>query len=226
MTEMTKMADILSTVSYVCFALAGLCFVLAVFFWFKHKIPSVIGDLSGKTARKSIESMRASNEKSGDKSFKPSYINAQRGKLTGTMTNLNETTGSIAKPEEKPIIKKAEISPETELMKENMAVPSMDQATEPLSAEETALLTEETALLSEETALLSQYTDEESYIETDLLEDNKAVFDETEEIYETSLLVDDEVTGELTETEQIKPTGKKLVMLDDIMEIHTDITVL
>lgn len=35
------------------------------------KIPIVIGDLSGRTAKKSIERMRLNNEKTGNKSYKP-----------------------------------------------------------------------------------------------------------------------------------------------------------
>lgn len=59
------MAETLSTLSIISFAVAGVFLVLAVFLWFFLKIPSVIGDLSGKTARKSIAKMRAVNEKSG-----------------------------------------------------------------------------------------------------------------------------------------------------------------
>ena len=50
------MAETLSILSIVSFAVAGASFMLAVFFWFFFKIPTVIGDLSGRTARKSIKS--------------------------------------------------------------------------------------------------------------------------------------------------------------------------
>ena len=79
------MAQTLQTLSIISFAVAGVCLVLAVFFWFFFQIPNVIGDLSGRTARKSIAKMRAANEKTGVKSYKESKINAERGKLTETM---------------------------------------------------------------------------------------------------------------------------------------------
>ena len=79
------MANVLSIVSRVSFVIAGICFVLAIFFWINFKIPNVIGDLTGRTARKSIAKMRASNEASGNKSYRPSVTNINRGKLTDTM---------------------------------------------------------------------------------------------------------------------------------------------
>lgn len=56
-------AQILSIISMAAFGLSGVCLVLAVIFWFVFKIPSVIGDLSGRTARKSIEKMRQTSDK-------------------------------------------------------------------------------------------------------------------------------------------------------------------
>lgn len=264
MTEMTKMADILSTASYVCFALAGLCFVLAVFFWFKHKIPSVIGDLSGKTARKSIERMRASNEKSGDKSFKPSYINAERGKLTETMSGLKATTSGLGGKTEQPAPKKAEkpagrkvapadYSQETDLLEDNRFGNIDPDATQPLDADETELLSDATELLSdatellvEETELLSAETEmlkeevEQLYYETALLSDETEQLSDTVElaeetaplVEETEILSDivtvqyddnvtDELTSPLAEESPAKPAGKKLTMIDDVVEIHT-----
>ena len=78
-------AEILSLVSLICFILAGICLALALLFWFLFKIPTVIGDLSGRTARKSIAQRRQANERSGNKSYRPSATNAARGKLTETM---------------------------------------------------------------------------------------------------------------------------------------------
>lgn len=83
------MAETLQILSIISFAVAGVCFVLAVFFWFFFKIPTVIGDLSGRTARKSIAKMRVANEKSGSKSYKESKVNLERGKLTGTMPQID-----------------------------------------------------------------------------------------------------------------------------------------
>ena len=57
------MAEILSIISTSSFVLAALFLALAIFFWFKFGIPAIIGDLSGRTAKKSIAQMRENNEK-------------------------------------------------------------------------------------------------------------------------------------------------------------------
>lgn len=79
------MAETLSLISIIAFAVAAICLVVTIIIFVRFKIPSVIGDLSGRNARKSIEQMREINEQSGKKSYKPSKINAERGKLTETM---------------------------------------------------------------------------------------------------------------------------------------------
>lgn len=154
------MADILSNVAIVLYVIAGVCFVLAVVLWFVFDIPTVFGDLTGRTARKSIAKMRENNEKSGVKSFKHSKTNVDRGKLTG----IPETTGNTNKP-----IPENGKEEETGLLDEQTGLLSESEETALLSeTEETALLneTEETALLNEaeETTLLSE-TEETGLLE-------------------------------------------------------------
>ena len=131
------MAQTLQTLSIISFAVAGVCLVLAIFFWFFFKIPTVIGDLSGRTARKSIAKMRAANEKTGAKSYKESKTNAERGKLTGTM------------PDSGKLKKKTTASddgkPETGLLAENKADGLESEATGVLESETTGLLIDENA---------------------------------------------------------------------------------
>ena len=55
------MAETLSLISLISFLAAGVFAVLAVVLWFVFHIPTVAGELSGRTARKSIERMRKSN---------------------------------------------------------------------------------------------------------------------------------------------------------------------
>lgn len=90
------MAEILQTLSIICFSVAGICFAAAVFFWFFFQIPAVIGDLSGRTARKSIARMRAANEKSGTKTYRESKMNAQRGKLTAPIPDSIEEAEEVS----------------------------------------------------------------------------------------------------------------------------------
>lgn len=170
------MADILSIVSLVSFILSGVAFVLAILFFILFRIPSVIGDLSGRTARKSIAKMRLANEKTGVKSYKESKTNVERGKLTGTMPDsgkLNKKNSALANGQ-----------PETGLLADNKA--------EGLESEATGVLDEETGMLESET---------------------------------TGLLVDENATAPLDTPVQkpvVRSGGKKIVMLEEVMFIHTE----
>ena len=138
------MAQTLQTLSIISFAIAGVCLVLAAFFWFFFQIPAVIGDLSGRTARKSIAQMRVANEKSGAKGYKESKTNAERGKLTGSMPDSAK-------------LKKKTVSdddwPDTGLLAENQADTIEMEATGVLVDEATGMLdSEATGLLVDEDA--------------------------------------------------------------------------
>lgn len=62
--------------------LAAILFVVSVVLFIVLKIPTVIGDLSGATARKAIENIRNQNENSGEKRHGSSAVNKARGRLT------------------------------------------------------------------------------------------------------------------------------------------------
>ena len=62
--------------------LAAIMFIISVILFIVLKIPSVIGDLTGSTARKAIEDIRNQNESTGEKIYKSSMVNRERGKLT------------------------------------------------------------------------------------------------------------------------------------------------
>lgn len=62
--------------------LCGIMFIVSVLIFIFLKIPKVISDLTGATARKAIKNIREQNESSGDKGYKPSAVNRARGKLT------------------------------------------------------------------------------------------------------------------------------------------------
>lgn len=79
---MDNYAPIFKIISIVCFSVAGLSLIIALILFFKFRIISVIGDLSGRTARKSIEKMREENEKSGVKSHRPTALGKARGPIT------------------------------------------------------------------------------------------------------------------------------------------------
>ncbi|MBR2886125.1 MAG: hypothetical protein IKB93_15270 [Clostridia bacterium] len=125
-----------------CFVIAVICLILAVVFFFLFRIPDVIGDLSGRNAKRSIAQLRAINEKSGSKSYRTSETNSKRGKLTGTM----EDSGKLKKKSKKSGEPKKKIlsdddRPETGLLESNVADKSDVQQTELLDTnDETGLL--------------------------------------------------------------------------------------
>ena len=142
-------AEIFSLVSLISYIAAGVCLVLAVLFWFLFKIPVIVGDLSGRTARKSIAKMRQSNEKSGHKSYRSSATNVARGKVTDTMPRTEKKKPAA------PVVKQnapVDARPETGLLDENRVHVASGEETAPLNDDgTTALLVEEneTAMLGE-----------------------------------------------------------------------------
>ncbi len=62
--------------------LCGVMIVTSILLFILLKIPKVVGDLTGRTARKAIENIRNRNESSGEKTYKSSPVNKERGKLT------------------------------------------------------------------------------------------------------------------------------------------------
>ena len=82
------MAQIYNIISIVAFSLAGVCLAFAVFCWIRFKIPKIIGALSGRTAKKSIEQMRSGNDK---KSFNPISVATERKTLTKTIGQNTKT---------------------------------------------------------------------------------------------------------------------------------------
>lgn len=137
------MAEILSAVSMISYIAAGVFAAATAALWFLFKIPSVIGDLSGRSAKKSIEKMRVHNEKTGKKSYRSSAENEKRGKLTEKMDRKNDSkpgksyeTGVLS--ENNPQKRQIE---ETELLTEGEATSPLDEGaeTEPLYEQETGM---------------------------------------------------------------------------------------
>ena len=157
--------EVLDTISLISFVLAGISAVLAVVFWFVFKIPTVISDLSGRTARKSIERMRANNEKTGRKDFAPSKTNLKRGKVTELMNESEKGSGKLSGMlSGKLTNKKKDVPVEEEHLETGLLEENIQNSYE---SEETGLLTEDAM----ETELLGTELLEESE-ETTLLVDN------------------------------------------------------
>lgn len=62
--------------------LSVLMLLVSVLLFVVLKIPKVIGDLNGSNARRAIAMIREQNTSTGEKTFKSSSVNRERGRLT------------------------------------------------------------------------------------------------------------------------------------------------
>ena len=74
--------ELLELLSLISFILAGVLLLLGIALFFLLDVPKLYGDISGRTAKKAIEAIRQQNEATGNKAFKPSKVNEDRGRLT------------------------------------------------------------------------------------------------------------------------------------------------
>ena len=107
--------ELLQTLSMSAFIAAAVFFLLAVAMFFLFNIPKVVGEVTGSTARKAIEEIREQNEKTGNKAYRPSAVNAERGKVTekitpsgklehkGKSTRLGMGTAKLSKKDSAPV---------------------------------------------------------------------------------------------------------------------------
>lgn len=77
-------------IAIIGFSLAGIALIIAIFMFVKMNIPSVIGDLSGKTVAREIKAMREFNNANSDRRFRPSKVNLERGTLTDKVENSQD----------------------------------------------------------------------------------------------------------------------------------------
>lgn len=152
-------------------ALSGILLIVSILLFILLRIPKVIGDLSGATARKAIENIRSQNESSGDKLYKTSAVNKQRGRLTDKISpsgavvsrGMDTAAGAMAtaKIATQHLIPGSE---NTTVLFENSASETTLLGAEDNAGKTTALGAEdnagETTLLSEQTALIGQTADE------------------------------------------------------------------
>lgn len=78
--------ELLQAISLVAFIVAAILFLVAVALFFLFNVPKVFGEVTGSTARKAIENIRQQNEQTGNKAYRPSPVNAERGRLTDKIT--------------------------------------------------------------------------------------------------------------------------------------------
>lgn len=73
---------LLQTLARVSYIFAVIFLLTAIVLFFLLKVPKLIGDITGSTARKEIELIKQQNENGRDKAYKPNADNAPRGKIT------------------------------------------------------------------------------------------------------------------------------------------------
>lgn len=146
----------LQTLSLVSYIIAGVLVLAAIALFFLLDIKKVIGDVTGATARKAINTIREQNEASGDKAYKPSPVNAARGKLTDKISpsgRLQPQTAGIGG------------SPGTEKFDTTKLMPPIEETTVLDNAvSDTTVLSGETTVLEQnansgETTVLSENAD-------------------------------------------------------------------
>lgn len=135
--------------------LCGAMFITSVLLFVLLKIPKVIGDLTGRTAKKAIENIRNQNESSGDKTYKSSLVNKERGKITDKIS----PSGRLVK-EPTDLIGGAmateKISTQQLVSDETVVLDSGNETTVLLSGNETTVLSGEINNTGNETTVLTQ----------------------------------------------------------------------
>ncbi|WP_177917709.1 hypothetical protein [uncultured Eubacterium sp.] len=133
----------INIVSIIFFIIAGVSLLVAIYSFVRFNIPQIIGELSGRTAKKSIAQMRDKNVKTGDKSHRPSPAAKERGTLTDKIEKKKTVKVNTTTAEEGTELlnstEKLSNDNQTELLNESETVLSDDNATTVLSEETTVL---------------------------------------------------------------------------------------
>lgn len=167
-------------IAIVGFSLAGILLITTVLMFIKMRIPSVIGDLTGKTVAREIKAMREFNESKGDRRFRPSKVNLERGTLTEKVPESTFTPKpKVPVANDKINIKNISVTPSTPSNSGTVGLREMaassSNATEILSDNATEILdVNATEVLSDNQQDLtgSQPTEILSSNATEILNDN------------------------------------------------------
>ena len=212
------MAQTLMTVSNILLVLAVVSLAASVFVFLKLDILGVIAELTGKSARKSIEQLREDNKKSGVRRFR---VLDRSGTDQVSVIKGKKDPGEAQSTEPLP----GETAQQTKNRK---------LSTEPLESEkkddyqETTELEDgkdeylETSYMgrSEFTAASEGVSVTDSYIDTTLLQSNEPEYGETSVMEEE--LKDASAAEGLGKGGTVPLGDQTLQLLQDIVLIHTD----
>lgn len=205
------MTDIYNICFYGGLVLAILLFITSVILFVVLKIPRVIGELSGRTARKGIEELKGGAKESSavSKKEQAKYYNQNSGKIkireavsTGAQKKNNDTEALPGNKKDLPGSGKgAETDKTTEVLERNNA-DTGDEVTDLLRDEEV------TNVLQDEAAT-DVLQDEEA---TDVLRDEEA----------TDVLRDEDQTSVLTEKGVTDKLVSRVKVLYNVVVVNTD----
>lgn len=153
----------INTVSIVFFVIAAISLLAAIYTFIRFNIPQVIGELSGRTARKSIAQMRDENAKSGNKAHRPSPAAVERGTLTDKIEEKPKPSPKAEKKAGENAIESvdpnATVALKNSIYDDNATVPLKNQE----QGEQTDILSDGTELLADnETTVLNGDTPQPS----------------------------------------------------------------
>lgn len=214
------MTDIYNICFYGGLVLAILLFITSVILFVVLKIPRVIGELSGRTARKGIEELKGGTKETSavSKKEQAKYYNQNSGKIkireaasTGTQKKNNDTAALPGNKKDLPGSGKgAEADKKTEVLERNNA-DTGDEVTDLLRDEEA------TNVLQDEAAT-DVLQDEEA---TDVLQ-NEQVTDVLRDEEATDVLRDEDQTSVLTEKGVTDKLVSRVKVLYNVVVVNTD----
>ncbi|WP_426350419.1 hypothetical protein ACPWSR_04025 [Alloiococcus sp. CFN-8] len=95
------------TIATISFALALLFFVISLIFFLRFDIWRIIGELSGRTAKKSIERIKASGEAASGKNQAGLQLFFSKGRISEALGNLGANKKAKGSAKETPANKEA-----------------------------------------------------------------------------------------------------------------------
>lgn len=174
----------LNELTTVFLIIAAVFFIAAVALFFALDIPRVIGDLTGRTAKKEIANIRAQNLSGGPKAYRPSTVNRQRGKITEKIgSNSSQKNVRLAGIQTEKIGKYSPRDEKTELLDEqtdnNETVLLDNGGGEDFKANETTVLGEKVTMnhpiTNETTVLNDDVSQNQDFNQTTILSSEKTL---------------------------------------------------
>ncbi len=165
--------ELLQLISLAAFVASAAFALVSIALFFLLDIPKLYNDISGRTAKKSIEEIRQQNKTTGNKAHQPSAVNMKRGKLTDEISssgNLRSKGSNLPFHFKTEKFATATLAPDQENF-QNQAANETTMLTQ--ESNETTILNQaanETTILNHavnETTILSQPSNETTVLRQD-----------------------------------------------------------